>query len=171
MLACRAVRPWIVIAAVVLAAVLVALLLRGREEDAVTQVRRTLRHAVDAVENQDLGALMDKVSERFRGRGGMNRDGVKGVLFVQLRRGDWRRVFLVDTTIEVDDDQRGARVRTGAVLASGDDLRSVVDVAPTNAATYEFDLRLELEDDDEWRVVSATYQRADLGGLLQRLEP
>ena len=60
---------------------------------------------------------------------------VRGELDVYVRRGDWRRVFLVDTSIEVDDDQKGARVRTGAVLASGDDLKSVTDVAPTNAAT------------------------------------
>jgi len=91
-------------------------------------------------------------------------------VFVYVRRGDWRRIFLVDTSIELDGDERGARVHTSAVLASGDDLESVTDVVPTNAATYKFDMRLECEDDDEWRVVSARYERADLGGLLERLQ-
>lgn len=170
MLASLAMRPWLIIGGVAILVIALVFIFKSPEQDAEAQVRQTLREAVAAVEKRDLGALMDRVSHRFKGQGGMDRNGVKGILFVYVRRGDWRRVFLVDTTIEIDDNQRGARVRTGAVLASGDNLNSVTDVAPTNAATYDFDIRLECEDDDEWRVVSAKYERADFSGLLERLQ-
>jgi hypothetical protein len=163
-------RPWLVLGGMAIAVVALAVDLHDSDETVEDQIRRTLDGAVRAVEERALGDLMDRVSERFRGPGGMDRDGIKGVLFIHLRQSDWRRVFLLDTNIEPDEDHRGARVRTTAVLAGGDNAETVTDVAPTDAATYVFDLRLELEDRD-WRVVEATYERARLEGLLERLTP
>ena len=149
----------LILATAAIALVLFFVMRRG-PEDPEEQVRRTLEEAVKEVEARDLGALMDHVSERFKARS-MDKRSLKGFMFMQLRRGDWRRVFLVDTQIEIGASQQTAQVETGAVLATGENIERLEDVVPTDAGSYRFDIQMELEEDD-WRVVTVEYERTVL---------
>jgi hypothetical protein len=163
-------RPYLILAALVIVVGIIAYALSGgSEDDPEAQIREAIEEAVEAAQERDLGALMDRVSERFASRG-MDRDALKGLLFVQLRRGDWRRVFLVNTEIDIDPSDTTARVRTAAVLATGDQTLDLEDLMATDAGAYEFDLSFALEEDEVWRVTAASYRAAtNLKSLLPKL--
>lgn len=137
--------------------------LRGEDDDPEAQIRATLQRAVEAVERKDLGGVMEVVSERFES-GELTRDRVKGILFMQLQRNDWGRVFLTDTAVELIQDDH-AEVKTAAVLAGGERVEALRDVAPARASVYRFELELRKEE-DEWRVTSAQYRRARWDELI-----
>ena len=152
---------------VVFAAAVGWFLTRSGNEDPADRIRAAIRRTIEAAESQDLGGVMDVISERFTARNkGLDRDGVKGILFVQLRRGAWRTVFLTDAQIDVEEGPAPARaeVKLEALLAAGKEVKSVSDVVPTNAAKYRFELVFAREEDDEWRVIEADYKRLPVGG-------
>lgn len=134
------------------AAALVWLLTGGEPASPEARVRAALDSAVEAAEAQDLGGVLDVVSDRFHGRG-YDKDRLKGMLFVQLRRGSWRKVVLTGTEVTLASPTV-ADVRTSAVLARGEGL------APTNADRWDFGLTFEREDDGAWRIVRAEWKRA-----------
>lgn len=159
-------KAWALLAVATVAIVIVAVVvMRPDPADPEDQVRQTLAEAVDAAERRHVGDLMELVSESFKAEG-MTRDTIKGVLFIQFRRGDWSRVFLVDTHIEIRGDAREARVRTGAILATGEKVDTLEDVVPTAAGSYRFDIMMAKEEDGVWRVTTAKWATTPLGGLL-----
>ena len=143
---------------IILVLALVVLSRRGND-DPEARIRAAINDGIEAAEAQDLSGVMEVVSERFKSRT-MDRDQLKGMLFIQLRRGAWRRVFLTDAEITLGDEVpvTTAKVKLEALLASGKEVKTIEDVVPTNAAKYQFDLIFENED-DTWRVVSAEYKR------------
>lgn len=152
----------------VLAVVSGWLLTRSDNEDPADRIRQAIRHTIEAAEAQDLGGIMDVVSKHFTARNkGFDRDGLKGMLYFQLRRGAWRKIFLTDAEIDLDDSDTPTRaeVRLEALLAAGKEVKSITDILPTNAAKYRFDLVFAREDDDEWRVIAADYKQLPISGL------
>jgi hypothetical protein len=134
------------------------LLTRRGEPSPEERIRMVVNHAIDAAEAKDLEGVMDALSQGFTS-GTASRDEIKGVLFVQLRRGAWRKVFLTSADIDVAPTATTAHVALEALLASGKSIESVADVLPSNAARYRFDLDFALEDDNAWRVVRGTYEQ------------
>ena len=158
-------RPYPILIGLVVVVVAAVIVVRGEPEDPETQIRWTLAQAAKAAQERDLGDLMDLVSEKFEGKG-MDRRTLKQYVFVQLQRGAWRRVFFVNTVVEVQPAGTSARVKTGAILASGENVKTVDDVAGTDAGSYRFDLTMELEEGDTWRVTTAQYEPTPLQGLI-----
>ncbi len=148
---------------VLLAAAIAALVWwRSRPEDPEAQIRALLEEVVAAAERRDLGGILTHVSEGFRGQG-MNRDQLKGLLFVELRRGAWRKVVLYQTEIALAPDQRRAQVDTLALLAAGEQVKSLTDLVPTSGDQYRFRLELAREEDGVWRTTAASYEPARAG--------
>lgn len=137
----------------------VILLLKRKPSDPEAEIRAALQRAAEAAERQDVGGVMEIVSERFKGRGGMDHAEARRYVFAALRMGAWRRVFLIRTTVHLDGD-RAADVKTHAILARGEKVEKPEDVVPTNAETLRFDLRFEKED-GKWRTVSGEYERVN----------
>lgn len=131
---------------------LVVLLATGSDEVLTPeqQVRRSLEQIVEAADAQDIGALMDRVSERYRG-GGRDKAELRGLLFMQFRRASWSRVVLTDTEVTMQSPYL-ADVSTGALLARGES------IVPSDAQIYRFELTFEREEDEEWRLTRADYQ-------------
>ncbi|MFW5878594.1 MAG: hypothetical protein ACOCVR_02145, partial [Myxococcota bacterium] len=123
------------------------------EERVLAAVRQMAQDAGD----KDLGGIMSRVSESFAGEGGMDRERLRGILFMELRRGGWTKVLLYDTQVVMQSETL-ADVSTRAVLARGDG------PLPTDADGWNLDLTLEEESDGEWRVVSGSYRSARRGG-------
>lgn len=151
-------RRFLIVAVCAAALLLILILTRRSKKMALPEeaVRARLSAAIDAVENRDLGDVMDVVSERFQGKG-MDRAGVKRRLGMYMQFGGWRKVAFKDPVVQVLDPRR-VEVTLVAVLASGK-------MAPDRMGVYHFQLTFELEDDDEWRVTSGDYQPARLGDL------
>ncbi len=141
---------------------IVVLLLVNRQKavDHEVLIRGVINDTIAAAEAQDLGGMLEHVSDRFRS-GEMDKRGVKGLLFLELRRGAWRKIFLTSADIEVEAgaDPKRARVILVAVLATGKEVHALEDVVPTNAGKYRFDLTFEREDEQTWRVTAATHER------------
>ena len=147
----------------------VVLILRGGEDDPEMAIRMAIERTAQAAEAQDVGGVMEVISERFKGRG-MDRRDLTRYVFAQLRTGRWRSVFIVRTDVDLKDEQH-ARVRTSAVLARGAGITSLAEAAKTRADAYRFDLDFEREDDGEWRVVVARYGRVGPKELFEGLAP
>jgi hypothetical protein len=137
-------------------------------DDPETRIRAVIAAVIAAAEQRDLGGIMKHVSRDFRSPE-LDRNELKGLLFVELRRGDWRRVVLVKTVVQLADTEH-ARVVLVALLASGDDVLALEDLLRTDADTYRFDVTMALEE-DEWRVTTAAYEPARAANLLDSLRP
>ena len=128
-------------------------------------VRERIDEAVAAAERKDLKGIMAAVSDRFAG-GDMDRRQLKGLLFLHMQRGSWKRIFLTNTEVTVMDP-KVVEVELDAVLASGGAANSIAEIAPERAGVFHFQLTWELEDGDEWRITHAKYERRRLDGLLR----
>lgn len=161
------------IAALALAgAVVVIVVFATRPTEKPTeQIKAALSEAARAAENQDLGGVMEIVSQDFRGDLGgeqAGRSAVQGFLFLQLRRGAWNKVFLTDVDVELGPgpDVTSADVTAHVVLASGANLKTLADVVPERAGTYKITMTMQKEDGDEWRATSAKYTATDVKSLI-----
>ena len=127
-----------------------------------------LQRAVAAAEAKDIGGIFDTWADDFTAHR-MNRNQAKAFVFGHINRGQWRKVFLVSTDVELTSDTT-ADVATGAVLARGDSVTSLDDLGDvTRAEAYRFDLTL-IKDGD-WKIRTATYKRAGVQELLDPLTP
>ncbi|MDF1563016.1 MAG: hypothetical protein P1V51_08225 [Deltaproteobacteria bacterium] len=115
-------------------------------EEAISAV---LDEMVQATREQDLGGIMEHVSESFKGRG-MTRDQLKGMLFVQLRQGRWTQVLLTERQITLESSTQ-ADVQTKALLARGET------IVPASADSIELDFGFTLEGED-WKLVRADWR-------------
>lgn len=120
-------------------------------EDPESQVRAVLDEMIGHIQDKDLGAFMDRIDEGFKGQG-IDRDGLKGIIFMQLRRGSWTQVLLTDTQVTVQSPSL-VDVSTKAVLAQG---QGGVNL---DGEVIDVQLTMSRNDDDDWRVIRASYTR------------
>ncbi len=139
-----------------LVAVLVILLSVGEPQTPEELVRSIVSDMAQAATDKNPAGLLEHVSEDFSGQGGLDRDRLRGLLFVELRRGAWTRVVLYDTDV-VQQSQGVIDVRTRAFLARGDG------PLPSNADGWELDMTFEEESDGTWRVVRGGYRSVRRG--------
>lgn len=131
----------------------------SREPSPEDRIREVITAAETAAEARDLSDIMDLVSDRYADLRGQDKAAIRDVM---------RGYFLINQSIHllitVDDiefpgnDLANAHVTVGMLGrqdAGADDWALAADV-------YEFDVRL-LNEDDEWRVVSAEWVRAGRG--------
>jgi hypothetical protein len=144
---------------------------RGGEEDPETRIRRTIGRTAKAAEEQDLGGVMEAISESFKS-GGADRRDIPRFIFAQLRQAQWRRVAIVNIDVELKDE-KSAHARVKSILARGDvgegeldrgALEKLAQAVRTDAFVFELDF--VREDDDEWRVIKAEYKSVSPKDLL-----
>lgn len=120
-----------------------------------------------AAEQKDLGFVMEQISPRFRGAGGMTRDELKAFLAAQLFRGDWMRVFPTD--LDVHAVETGKAELSGVFLFGQSRAKLLKDlVKETSMQAEEVTAVWEREADGHWRVVSATYRPVSQEELIHR---
>lgn len=149
-----------ILAALGLGAVLafaVVLFTGGDPSTPEEMIRAAMSDMASAAGDKNLQGILAHISEDFReDGGGMDYDRLRGLLFVQLRRGTWTRVILYDTQVSMQSETL-ADVRTRAFLARGDG------PLPSNADGWEIDLIFEKENDGRWRVISGGYKSVRRG--------
>jgi len=142
-----------------LAAIVLVLTACGREPSPEDRIREVIGAAETAAEARDLSDVMELVSDRYADLRGQDKAAIRDVM---------RGYFLINQSIHllvtVDDiefpgnDLANTHVTVGMLGrqdAGADDWALAADV-------YEFDVRL-LNEDDEWRLVSAEWVRAGRG--------
>ena len=146
---------------VCIAALLSMLAACSREPSAEERIREVIAAAEAAAEARDLSDTMQLVSDRYSDVRGQDKAAIRDLM---------RGYFLINQSIHLllrveeiqfpANDMARARVTVGMLGrqdAGGDDWSLAADV-------YEFDIQL-LNEDDDWRLISAEWVRA--GGRRQ----
>ncbi|HEY4646804.1 MAG TPA: hypothetical protein VIH25_11050 [Steroidobacteraceae bacterium] len=144
---------------VCIAASLMLLAACGREPSAEERIREVIAAAETAAEARDLSDVMALVSDRYSDLRGQDKAAIRDLM---------RGYFLINQSIHlllrIEDlefpanNMASARVTVGMLGrqdAGGNDWSLAADV-------YEFEIRL-LNEDDEWRLISAEWVRAGRG--------
>ena len=121
-----------------------------------SQIIDLIAGAEAAVEERDAGALADLLSESYSDDRGQSKHEIMQRLRLYLFRHQSVHLYISIDSIEFPVPEL-AEVKLVAGMAGrgipdGSDWRLEADV-------YEFDIRFEL-DDDEWKVISANWQRS-----------
>lgn len=164
------VRAAAIAGAVVAAAVAAAVagrLLRPRPSDEES-VRRVFADAARAAEERRVGAVMEGVSERFRGED-LDREGLRRLVAFETLRGEWRSVVILGTKVSVEGARAEATVDV-ALVRGGSGGDKLVDSLPSEASLKRIDAVLEREG-DAWRVVSARYRPLEAADALSGPPP
>lgn len=135
------------IAAVVVALTLLVWLVgRGPEPGPEAQVQRLIDESIEDVEEGEVGDLMDRVSDSYKGQGGDRRE-LRSYLTALLFRGGVN-VSVLNHQIEINGET--ARVEMKVVLVRGG-LRGAAE-GDVGARTVVLDLARE---DGDWMVVGS----------------
>ncbi|MBI4818049.1 MAG: hypothetical protein HY791_17435 [Deltaproteobacteria bacterium] len=148
-------------AVVVVLAVVIFFATREKPVDPEVAIRAALEASAKAASEKNLDGTIEILSEKFKGPNGIDRSGAKRIIFMQLRQGDWSRVFFARTEVQLSEDATKANVTTHAVLARGSAIEKLEDVLPTSATVYRFEFQFEREG-KTYRIISGEYRPAQL---------
>ncbi len=126
----------------------------GRPSD---PVRATLDGLGRAAEKGDAGAVGERLSASFRAASGEGRDEAVALVRRYLAAYDSLGIRLQEVTIERGPDRAHA---TFKVEMSGTPRAALgLDAVLPRASSWRFDVRLQKEERDRWRVVEAAWER------------
>lgn len=142
-----------------LATIVLVLAACGREPSPEGRIREVIGAAETAAEARDLSDMMALVSDRYTDLRGQDKAAIRDVMrgFILVNQ-SIHLLMSVDDVEFPGNDLARAHVTVGMLGrqdAGADDWALAADV-------YEFDVRL-LNEDDEWRLVSAEWVRAGGG--------
>jgi hypothetical protein len=146
-------------------AALVFLLWPRSEPSAEELIERQVLQMARAAEKREVGPILEHISERFRSQQGWGKQELKGVLAAHLLRGQWVRVFTVNTEVKLlgPDEARfsgqfvfgRSQAERPQDLPKGSEIRA-----------YDIEGTLAREQDGEWRFVSAKHRVVDATDLF-----
>lgn len=149
----------LVIGAVVLAAGALAVhfFTRDSTKPEVLLERQVLK-MVSAAEKRDIPALLEHISERFRTHDGIGRRELGGYVLTRMRDATWLRIFTSELNVQLQSPS-SAKV-SGKFIFGRSEAKSLAELAgQTDLTAYLIELSAELEEDGEWRFVSARHSR------------
>ena len=115
------------------------------------QVRAAIVQVAEGLGEADLGASLAPISRSYLDADGGDFAMVRGILWRELQARGPIKVTLGPMEVALAEDGRSAEAHFVALLFDGIDV-GALDIRADNADAWHFDLRLELEDDDEWRI-------------------
>ena len=127
------------------------------------QVRELVEAMEQAVESGSINAAGELIDTDYRDQRHANKREAIATLFAYLRRHQQIHLFTLIRELEIGAEQTGASVVV-YVAMSGMPIESVESVISVKADLYRFDVQMALRD-DEWRIVSSQWRRADLSVL------
>jgi hypothetical protein len=137
-------------------------LLRGEltEEEVLTALVQKLGQAA---EKREVKLLREHLSRRYHDEKGRRHAEISQLLTYYFLRRGVISVFLVRSKVVGIDRTAtplSAQVTTTAVLARGPRIEKLKDVLPHAARALRFELTFEKEEEETWRVVSASWRDA-----------
>lgn len=152
-------RLWIVLGALVLT---IGACAKESEED---KVKKVVTSVQQAAEEKKIKAIQEHLSRSYRDPKGYDYDGIKGLLAFYFFRHKTVSVYLSGLEATVNGPQATARFQA-VLTAKGIDGESASIILPDALGAYNFDVSLRKEE-GEWKIVSATWERAMGSGAGQ----
>ncbi len=121
------------------------------------RLREQIARAEAAAEARDHGALREMISERYADAEGHDRRAIEGILRITLMRN--QSVHLLSRIRSLDLPQPGRADVLVVVAMAGQPIVSEQDLPALRADLYRFSLEFT-EEDGEWRITRAAWQRA-----------
>jgi len=135
---------------------------RETEEDKVKQVVIAVQKAA---EEKKIKAIQEHLSRSYRDPQGHDYDGIKGLLAFYFFRHRTVAVYISGLETSVNGPEATARFQA-LLTAKGIDGEEAGILLPDALGAYRFDVSFRKEGKD-WKVISATWQRAIEGGTVQ----
>jgi hypothetical protein len=117
------------------------------------RVRAAIQGVADGVGDGDIVAALAPVSRSYADAQGGDFATVRAILWRELQSRGPITVTLGPMEVELGDDGTTADAHFVALLMDGLNV-GALDIRADNADAWHFDVQLELEDDDEWRITS-----------------
>jgi hypothetical protein len=130
------------------------------------EIRKSIDRVAVSVREKDVKAFMGAVSRDYRDPSGLERRGVKGIIFRQFMAPGELKLFIRDVAIEVvDPDGTRAVVEARLFLVRAGAGESIAEMLPSNAEGFRFRVVMGLEE-GRWRARSAEWEAVGLLGLI-----
>lgn len=139
------------------AALVIALILWLKESPPSSEelIRQKAIKMARAAEQKELGYVMDQISDRFSFEEGGKRE-LHQLLAAQILRGNWVRVFVVDTAVSITSPNTASF--SGKFIFGRSKATTLKDLAKqSELSSYLVEAKLEKERDD-WKFVSARHR-------------
>jgi hypothetical protein len=130
------------------------------------EIRKSIDRVAVSVREKDVKAFMDAVSRDYRDPSGLERRGVKGIIFRQFMTPGELKLFIRDVAIEVvalDGTRAVVEARVFLVRAGAGE--SIAGMLPSDAEGFRFRVVMGLEE-GRWRARSAEWEAVGLLGLI-----
>jgi hypothetical protein len=125
-------------------------------------IREAIAQVGRAATEKDVGAILEHVSESYRGEGG-NRDGLRRYLLGYILRSDWVSAIPRVLQVEVDGDTANASL---VVLLARGPVADPANVRPEGLVGSHYIESGWAREAGEWRVVTATRRDASTADWL-----
>ncbi len=124
------------------------------------RVREAIRQVAEGAEQADLRKTLEPVSTVYRDADGLNRDELKGYLFMEFRRRGPMHTMIGPIGVTFSEDGQTATASFTAVVGEGAE-GVVGELLPQSGEAFQFEVQLQ-EEEEFWRITS--HERADLAG-------
>jgi hypothetical protein len=122
-----------------------------------TRVRKAIARAGQAVEDRAILRLRDRVSDAYADDAGNDKRAVVGLVHLQMRRHEAIHLLVRTRDIAFPEERRATA--TVLVAMAGHEIDSLAALTGVSADLFRFDIVL-VEEDGDWRLVSAAWRRA-----------
>jgi len=136
---------------------------RAGGDDPEAQVRAVMARVEQAAKEADIKALRSFVSETYKDPDGRNKEAIGQFLTFHYLRNRSHHIFTVLRDVSLPEPDR-ARVEALVALA-GQPISGPDALANVSANLFAFTFVLR-EEDDEWRFISTTWDRATPADFL-----
>jgi hypothetical protein len=120
------------------------------------KVKKVITNIQKAAEEKDINKITNGISKNYNDPQGNNYGGIKGLVIAYFYQ--YPKISIYITRLDVSVKDTSARAIFQAVLTSRGAAESAPKVLPESLGVYEFDVLFRKEP-DEWKVVSAAWER------------
>jgi hypothetical protein len=119
-----------------------------------------MEEAGRAAEEHDLPTLLNFVSEDYADAQGYDKQDIRGILVYCFRH--HRSTYVLYTVKRIELSSPDVAEATVAAALAGQPIRNTDDLAKLRADLLRFEIVFRKENGDDWRVISAKWEPADL---------
>ena len=109
------------------------------------KINHTLTQAITGLANQDLPTVMESLCESYKDKDGLNKNGIRGILFQQFQRNQSIVVRLKERNLTLKDTR--ATIQTQADILEGS-------LFAPSSDTVSFDVMIDFnKEKDQWCIL------------------
>ena len=161
-------RAWLPGAGALLATFALFFLWPKKQVSARELVEQRCLQLLHAAESRNVPAMMEIISDRFQGEGGMDRVQLQAMLSHQLAQQSWVRIFMTGLTVDVAPGQEAHEARVHARFVFGrSQAQTLHDLARDSVLDAYAVEAYFVEEGGLWRLSSETHRGLSPDEVLQ----